>query len=114
MSGGKGSNGGTTSGGCDDARSIAQSLRRTQALLAQELERVSHVSEAIDQDGAVLQTTTTHQWHLKEATKDAKAALRTLQWHQQRENMVLGAAVGFFFLVASLVVWTRLVRISLF
>ncbi|KAI2502965.1 hypothetical protein MHU86_11470 [Fragilaria crotonensis] len=80
----------------DEARSITKSLRRTQALLSQELERVSHVSEAIDEDGKLLQKTKTQQHIMNDTAKDANAALRNLQLQQRKETLVLMTAVFFF------------------
>ena len=92
----------------DEARSITKSLRRTQALLAQELERVSHVSEAIDEDGKLLQKTKTHQHIMNDTAKDANAALRNLELQQRKETLVLMTAVFFFYAVAFYVLWTRI------
>jgi uncharacterized protein YaaR (DUF327 family) len=92
----------------DEARSITTSLRRTQALLQHELERVSHVTDAIDQDGQVLSQTKSHQRAMKDTVKGAKAALRNLQLQQRKEMLVLTASVAFFYAVVLYVVWTRI------
>ena len=106
--GGKGLKTKKPSSTADEARSITKSLRRTQALLSQELERVSHVSEAIDEDGMLLQKTKTHQHVMKDTTKGANSALRNLQLQQRKENLVLMTAVFFFYAVALYVLWTRI------
>mmetsp|Transcript_5216 Transcript_5216/g.9019 ORF Transcript_5216/g.9019 Transcript_5216/m.9019 type:complete len:140 (-) Transcript_5216:703-1122(-) len=92
----------------DEARSINKSLRRTQALLQQELERVSHVSEAIDSDGKLLNQTKDHQRDMNETVKGANAALRNLQLQQKKEFLILMASVVFFYLVAGYALWTRI------
>jgi hypothetical protein len=92
----------------DEARSINKSLLRTQALLQQELERVSHVSEAIDHDGQVLEKTKTHQYTMNDAVKGANAALRNLQLQQRKENLILMTSVFIFYAVAIYVLWTRI------
>jgi hypothetical protein len=92
----------------DEARSITKSLRRTQALLSQELERVSHVSGAIDEDGKMLQKTKTHQHSMNDTVKGANSALRNLQLQQRKEHLILMTSVFFFFAVALYVLWTRI------
>jgi hypothetical protein len=92
----------------DEARSITKSLRRTQALLVQELERVSHVSDAIDEDGKLLQKTKTHQHIMNDTAKGANAALRNLQLQQRKETLVLMTSVFLFYAVALYVLWTRI------
>eukprot|EP00548_Thalassiothrix_antarctica_P002138 CAMPEP_0194132556 /NCGR_PEP_ID=MMETSP0152-20130528/2997_1 /TAXON_ID=1049557 /ORGANISM="Thalassiothrix antarctica, Strain L6-D1" /LENGTH=106 /DNA_ID=CAMNT_0038827649 /DNA_START=10 /DNA_END=327 /DNA_ORIENTATION=+ len=89
----------------DDARSITKSLVRTQVLLQQELERVSNVSEAIKEDGKLLEKTKTHQHSMNDTVKNANSALRNLKLQQQKENLVLMASVFFFYSVASYVLW---------
>ena len=91
----------------DEARSINKSLQRTQALLQQELERVSHVSEAIDADGRLLSQTQSHQQNMNDTVKGANAALRILQLQQRKESLVLSASVVFFYTTVAYVVWTR-------
>ena len=92
----------------DEARSIQNSLQRTQTLLQQELERVSHVSEAIDEDGKLLNQTQTHQLTMNDTVKGANAALRNLQLQKRKEFLVLSAAVLFFYTTVGYVLWTRI------
>lgn len=92
----------------DEARSITTSLRRTQTLLQQELERVSHVANALDADGQLLSQTHGHQHVMNDTVKGANAALRNLQLQQRKEFIVLMAAVAFFYAVAAYVLWTRI------
>eukprot|EP00547_Thalassionema_nitzschioides_P001629 CAMPEP_0194211828 /NCGR_PEP_ID=MMETSP0156-20130528/11262_1 /TAXON_ID=33649 /ORGANISM="Thalassionema nitzschioides, Strain L26-B" /LENGTH=107 /DNA_ID=CAMNT_0038939507 /DNA_START=172 /DNA_END=492 /DNA_ORIENTATION=- len=89
----------------DDARSVTKALVRTQALLQQELERVSHVSNAINEDGNVLTKTKTHQETMNDTAKGANAALRNLKIQLQKEKLVLILSFTFFFAVAFYVLW---------
>jgi hypothetical protein len=92
----------------DQARSLQDSLQRTQTLLQQELERVSHISHSVDQDGKYLQQTKTHHLEIHDQSYQAQRALRALQRQQQQERRILYLAVTFFYLVVAYVVWTRL------
>jgi hypothetical protein len=92
----------------DEARSITKSLRRTQALLSQELNRISHVSEAIEGDGKLLEKTKTHQHTMNDTVKGANAALSNLQLQQRKEKLVLMGATFFFYAIALYVLWTRI------
>mmetsp|Transcript_33425 Transcript_33425/g.50419 ORF Transcript_33425/g.50419 Transcript_33425/m.50419 type:complete len:117 (+) Transcript_33425:242-592(+) len=95
------------SSAADDARSVTKSLFRTQALLQQELERVSHVSNAINEDGNMLSKTKSHQHEMNDTTKGANTALRNLKIQQQKEKIVLILSFAFFFATALFVLWTR-------
>jgi hypothetical protein len=88
-----------------EAQGIQKSLLRTQSLLKNELQRVSHVQTAIEEDGQVLQETMDHHKSLN--TKNAQKALTALERAQQQEQRVLMVSVGFFFFVAFNVLWTR-------
>lgn len=89
-----------------EAQSIAQSLQRTQNLLKNELNRVSQVANAIDEDGKLLQDTKTDFQSLN--VSGAKKALTSLQRAQQREQRVLMASVLFFFTVVAYIMWERI------
>lgn len=73
-----------------------------------ELERVSHVTEAIDHDGRILSDTKVHQREMKDTVKGANAALRNLQLQQRKEAWVLTASIAFFFTVVLYIAWTRI------
>ncbi|GKY93852.1 hypothetical protein MPSEU_000352100 [Mayamaea pseudoterrestris] len=90
----------------NDAASLQQSLARTQKLLSQELERVSHVASAIEQDGKVLDKTMTQ--HQTMNVKQAKKALTALEREQQKEQRILMASVFFFWCVVAYVLWGRI------
>lgn len=92
----------------DQARSLQDSLQRTQTLLQQELERVSHISRSVDQDGTYLQQTKTHHLEIHQESYNAQKALRALQRQQQQERRILFLSVAFFYSVAAYVIWTRL------
>jgi hypothetical protein len=89
-----------------EAANIQKSLHRTQALLKNELERVSQVASAIDDDGKMLEDTMTDQQTLN--VSSAKKALTSLQRAQQREQRVLMASIVFFYGVVFYILWCRL------
>ena len=90
-----------------EAQSIQKSLLRTQSLLKNELQRVSHVQEAIEEDGKVLQQTMDQHKSLN--TKHAQQALTGLQRAQQHEQRVLMASVAFFCFVSFNILWSRVI-----
>ena len=93
--------------GAQEASSIVESLLRTKSAMKQDLERLSHVTDAIDSDGAMLKDTQESQLGLGGLAKGARGALRYLQSQERRETVVLWAAVIFFYLSALYVFWTR-------
>jgi hypothetical protein len=97
---------GLSSNTASEAANIQKSLHRTQALLKNELERVSQVASAIDDDGKMLQDTMTDQQSLN--VSSAKKALTSLQRAQQREQRVLMASIVFFYGVVFYILWCRL------
>lgn len=100
----------STSGTASEAAAIQESLRRTQTLLQNELERVDKVGRAIDSDGKLLEESKTDQQSLN--VSKAKSALTSLQRAQKREQRVLMLAVAFFWTVVFYVLWCRvLIRI---
>lgn len=100
----------STSGTASEAAAIQESLRRTQMLLQNELERVEKVGRAIESDGKLLEESKTDQ-QLLNASK-AKSALTSLQRAQHREQRVLMLSVAFFWSVVFYVMWCRvLIRI---
>lgn len=78
---------------------------RTQGLLKNELQRVSHLGNAIEEDGNVLQQTMDDHKSLN--TRTAQKALTALERAQRQEQRVLMLSVSFFFLVAFYVMWSR-------
>ena len=88
-----------------EAQSIQKSLMRTQGLLKNELQRVSHLGNAIEEDGKVLQTTMDDHKSLN--TRNAQKALTALERAQRQEQRVLMLSVAFFFLVVFYVMWSR-------
>lgn len=98
----------TSSRTADDARAINASLQRSQTLLKHELERVSHVSQAIQHDGQLLGATKDTHAELSDLSKSANRALRELKLQQQKERLVFMSAVVFYILVVLYVLWTRI------
>ena len=93
----------------DEARSINASLRRTQVLLQQELERVTNVTEAIDVDGKLLNQTKSHQHNMNDTVRGANAALRNLKLQQRKEFLVLMASILCFYGAAAYVLSSSIV-----
>ena len=88
-----------------EAQSIQKSLMRTQDLLKSELQRVSHLGNAIEEDGNMLQQTMDQHKSLN--TKTAQKALTALERAQREEQRMLMMSVCFFFLVSFYVMWSR-------
>lgn len=88
-----------------EAQAIQKSLMRTQDLLKNELNRVSQLGNAIEEDGKVLQDTMDHHKSLN--TKTAQKALTALERAKRQEQRMLIISVSFFFLVAFYVTWSR-------
>ena len=98
----------TTKSATEEARSITQSLRRTQTLLAQELERVSHVTDVIDHDGQLLERTATHHHQLKHTVHDAGSALRMLKYQQRKAAIIWWTSIAVYSIVFLYVMWARI------
>jgi Sec20 len=88
-----------------EAQAIQKSLIRTQNLLKMELQRVSHLGNAIEEDGKLLQNTMDDHKSLN--TRNAHKALSALERAQRQEQRVLMVSVSFFFLAAFYVMWSR-------
>lgn len=88
-----------------EAQSIQRSLMRTQGMLKNELQRVSQLGNAIEEDEHVLRKTM--EDHKSLNTRNAQRALTALERAQRQEQRVLMLSVAFFFLVAFYVMWSR-------
>ncbi|VEU37114.1 unnamed protein product [Pseudo-nitzschia multistriata] len=88
-----------------EAQRIQKSLLKTQNLLKNELNRVSNISTAIDEDGDILQQTMDHHKSLN--TKNAQQALTALQRAQAHEQRVLNASIFVFGTVVFYIMWSR-------
>jgi hypothetical protein len=101
------SNNNTDNNTAVEAASIQTSLSRTQGLLKNELQRISQVSTAIEEDGKLLQTT--KDTHLSLNVKQAKHALTSLQRAQQQEYRVLLSSIVFFWTVVAYILFVRVI-----
>lgn len=88
-----------------EAQKIQKSLLRTQQLLKNELNRVSNITNAIEEDGNILQKTMDH--HKSFNTKNAQHALTALQRAQAHEQRVLTASIVIFFCTVFYILWSR-------
>jgi len=91
-----------------EARDITASLRRTKAMMQQELHRISHVSDAISQDGIKLRMTEEEHLSMKGGIRGAKGSLSRLKLKEKEEAIIFWASVVFFYMVALYVLWTRI------
>lgn len=88
-----------------EAQKIQKSLLKTQHLLKNELNRVSNITTAIEEDGKVLEQTMDHHKSLN--TKNAQRALNALQRAQAHEKRVLNASILLFVIVVLYIMWSR-------
>ena len=88
-----------------EAQKIQKSLLKTQHLLKNELNRVSNITNAIEEDGDILQQTMDHHKSLN--TKNAQHALTALQRAQAHEQRVLNASILVFVAVVFYIMWSR-------
>ena len=91
----------------NEAASIQKSLNRTEALLKQELARVSHISHSIDDDGKLLESTMNDQKTMD--IQKAKQSLTNLQRAQEREQTILRMSIIFFWTVVFYIMWSRII-----
>ena len=77
-------------------------------MMQQELNRISNVSESIDNDGKVLKMTKDEHLGLKGGIKGAKGSLGRLKLKEKEDEIVFWASVGFFYAVVLYVLWTRI------
>mmetsp|Transcript_27292 Transcript_27292/g.58398 ORF Transcript_27292/g.58398 Transcript_27292/m.58398 type:complete len:131 (+) Transcript_27292:125-517(+) len=94
-----------------EAQKIQKSLLKTQHLLKDELNRVSNITNAIEEDGNILQQTMDHHKSLN--TKNAQHALTALQRAQAHEQRVLNSSIIVFMTAVFYIMWSRvLVKID--
>ena len=77
-------------------------------MMKTELERVAHVSEAIDADGKTIHSTKEEHYGMKGTVKGAKGSLTMLQIQERKESIIFWSAVSFFYTVVLYVLWTRI------
>jgi protein transport protein SEC20 len=91
-----------------EAQEITDSLQRTKQMMRHELERVSHVNSAMQDDTHMLEQTRDQHVGMGDVVKGARGALRKLQRQDMQETVVLWSAVAFFYTCALYVLWTRI------
>jgi len=91
-----------------EAKSITNSLQRTKAMMTSELERVSHVTESIANDGKTIHDTKLEHLGIKDAVRDSRGSLGALKRREREERVVFWSAVVFFYLVVGYILWSRL------
>lgn len=88
-----------------EAKKIQKSLLKTQHLLKNELNRVSNITNAIEEDGIILQQSMDHHKSLN--TKNAQQALTALQRAQAHEQRILNTSIFVFVTVVFYIMWSR-------
>merc|ERR1711865_646616 len=89
----KSSSGGSSTW-ASEAQKIQKSLLKTQQLLKNELNRVSNITNVIEEDGNILQQTMDEHKSLN--TKKAQKALTSLEGAQQHEQRLIYLSILFF------------------
>jgi hypothetical protein len=91
----------------DDQDAIS-SLSRTRNMLQTELERVSHLSTALDSDGQILTLTKEEYESMQEETKGAKSSLYRLKRLEMQDSIIFWSAVAFFYIVCLYIICSRI------
>ena len=97
-----------SSNAAQEAREITSSLRRTKNMMQQELNRISHVSDSIQQDGTKLKETKETHMSMKGGIKGAKGSLSRLKLKEKEDEIIFWSSVVFFYLAVVYVLWTRI------
>ncbi|GFH57858.1 hypothetical protein CTEN210_14334 [Chaetoceros tenuissimus] len=97
-----------SSSAAQEAREITSSLRRTKNMMQQELNRITHVSDSIQQDGTKLKETKETHMSMKGGIKGAKGSLSRLKLKEKEDEIIFWSSVVFFYLVVMYVLWTRI------
>ena len=92
-----------------DEKGSISSLHRTRNMLQTELERVSHLSTALDSDGSILASTKEEYQSMQIETKGAKGSLYKLKRLELEDSIIFWSSVVFFYLVCLYVCWSRIV-----
>mmetsp|Transcript_6161 Transcript_6161/g.7102 ORF Transcript_6161/g.7102 Transcript_6161/m.7102 type:complete len:140 (+) Transcript_6161:247-666(+) len=98
----------SSSTAAQEAKDITSSLSRTKAMMRQELERMSNVTESIQHDGKMLQQTKEEQMGMKGGIQGAKGSFALLKLKEREDEIIFWSSVVFFFIVALYVLWTRI------
>ena len=77
-------------------------------MMEQELSRVSSLSSAIQDDGALLDDAKSEHVGMGGTMKGARGMLNKLKRQDVRDAFVLRAAVIFYWVVVAYVLWTRI------
>jgi hypothetical protein len=96
-----------------EARDITASLRRTKVMMQQELNRISHVTETISQDGIKIKLTAEEHLGMRGGIRGAKGSLSRLKLKEKEDELIFWGSVFFFYMVVFYVLWTR-IRIPFF
>ncbi len=92
----------------DEAKAKTSSLMRTKEMMKNELQRVSDVSSALQDDEKKLKDTRAEHERMGGGVKDARYALGWLKVKEKEDVIVFWSAVVFFYCVVLYVMWTRI------
>eukprot|EP00566_Odontella_aurita_P022358 CAMPEP_0113560108 /NCGR_PEP_ID=MMETSP0015_2-20120614/19253_1 /TAXON_ID=2838 /ORGANISM="Odontella" /LENGTH=139 /DNA_ID=CAMNT_0000461787 /DNA_START=201 /DNA_END=617 /DNA_ORIENTATION=+ /assembly_acc=CAM_ASM_000160 len=84
---------------------VTDSYLRINSMMKQELERVSAVSDSINNDGSMLRDAKHDQEDMTGVVKGARGTLWVMRAQEMRETVVLWCAVVFFYASALYVLW---------
>lgn len=107
-SGSKSAQAHTSATAAQEAQDLTSSLRRTKSMMQQELNRISNVSETIDNDGSMLERTKEDHFGMKGGIQGAKGSVARLKLQEKEDSIVFWASVLFFYSVVLYVLWTRI------
>ena len=77
-------------------------------MMQQELNRISNVSESINEDGKTLKATKDEHLGMKGGIQGAKGSFARLKLKEKEDEIIFWASVTFFYLVVLYVIWTRI------
>jgi hypothetical protein len=91
----------------EESKAINLSLNRTKQMMRSELQRVSDVTSAIQDDGKRIQSIKGEHISMGDGVKGAKYALGWLKLKEKEDVIIFWSSVVFFYIVVLYVMWTR-------
>ena len=92
----------------EETKAITSSLLRTKQMMQNELQRVSDVTNTIQDDGKKIKNTRDEHMSMGDGVKGARYALVWLKMKEKEDVIIFWSAVTFFYAVALYVLWTRI------
>mmetsp|Transcript_7607 Transcript_7607/g.10142 ORF Transcript_7607/g.10142 Transcript_7607/m.10142 type:complete len:224 (-) Transcript_7607:86-757(-) len=91
-----------------EAQSITSSLQRTKVMMAQEVQRVTDVSQVLAEDGLSLHETLQEHTVISGNVKAARKKLNKYQQRQKMDRLIMYISTGFFLCVVLYVIFQRI------